>query len=407
MNSLAELLGGVPDRKEQVDPFFARFGFRQNPFPAARTVIEEVLYNQIEARDRFVALVREVLAAEPQRRAMAVVGGTGGGKTHFLRHCQYLMKEFRKTSSKPFVVVEVLAGSTSATYLIREILREADETAKLSREYDLLTAIVRSSESEADFNAIKQVELRNVLQLLFRATRTGFSPPDRDGRMSFEPLRDLAKKWLAGASLSNTEKRHLGVFSRLTSAAMMVRFMSELLALARAKQILDGVMLCLDEVETLFSGSSSSSKIQGYLQDLRYLFDEALRGTEGYSLLVLSASTGQGTLNLRTYNYPLFQRLGFEEGSRADLQAIADSSEVKGLADVYVEYELKRANLNRAKVEDILTDAELDEAYKTAATADRNAPSTLVRRVNQGQLLQALHQIVERKRAASEARERT
>jgi hypothetical protein len=401
MPSLAELLGETPQQKDHDEPFYARFGFKRNPFPAARTIIEEVLYNQIDARDRFVGLVRQMLEDDPQRRAMGVQGGTGGGKTHFLRHCQYLMREFRRTSGRAFVVVEILAGSSSASHLVREVLREADEAAKLSGEYDLLTALVRSCEDETDFDRLKQGELKNVLQLLFRASRPGFQPPDRDGRMMFEPLRDLAKKWLEGATLSNTEKRHLGVFARLGSAAMMTRNMTELLAFARHKNILFGVLLCLDEVETLFSGSYNASKIQGYLQDLRYLFDEAVRGSEGYSLLMLSASTAQGAANLRNYNYPLFQRLGFEEGSRADLLAISDASEVKGIANVYMSYERGRADLKSKVFPPILSDEDFESAYQAAATTDRIVAPNHVRRVNQGQLLQALHQIVEKKREAA------
>jgi hypothetical protein len=397
MPSLAELLGEPQEQNDHEDPFYVRFGFKRNPFPAARTIIEDVLYNQKEARDRFVSLVRHVLADEPQRRAIGVQGSTGGGKTHFLRHCQFLMREFRKTSDRPFVVVEILAGSSSASHLVREVLREADEATKLAGEYDLLTAIVRSCENAAELDRLKQGELKNVLQLLFRASRGGFVPPDRDGRMTFEPLRDLSKKWLAGAALSNTEKRHLGVFSRLASAAMMTRNMTELLAFARAKKLVFGVMLCLDEVETLFSGSYGTSKIQGYLQDIRYLFDEAMRGSEGYSLLMLSASTPQGAANLRNYNYP-FQRLGFEEDSRADLVAISDPSEVKGIAELYMKHEWERAALKTKKYPEILSNDDLEAAYRTASATERGSVSTQVKRVNQGQLLQALHQIVEKKR---------
>lgn len=100
MPSLAELLGEPPEQNEHQDAFYIRFGFKRNPFPAARTIIEEVLYNQMEARDRFVGQVRQVLADDPQRRAIGVQGSTGGGKTYFLRHCQFLMREFRKTSDR-------------------------------------------------------------------------------------------------------------------------------------------------------------------------------------------------------------------------------------------------------------------------------------------------------------------
>jgi hypothetical protein len=345
-----------------------------------------------------VGIVREVLEQDPQRRAIGVVGGTGGGKTHFLRHCQHLMRGFGESGRKPFVIAEVLAGSSSAVQLLQQVFREADETAKLHGEYDLLTAIIRSAQQEEDFDSIRQPELRGVLQLLFRATQTGFVPPDRDRQMSFEPLRDLTKKWLNGASLSPSEKRYLGVFSRLGSAAMMTRLLSELFSVARKTNILEGVMLCLDELETLFSGSLSSPRIQGFLQDVRYFFDEAIRGKDGYSLLLLSASTPLGTANLRDYSYPLYQRLGFEEGSRAELSSIASVEEVKGISEIYIEHELRRAKLEKKKFPAILTASELEEAYRSAATTDRAAQTAPVQRVNQGQLLQALHNIVERKR---------
>jgi hypothetical protein len=402
MNSLAELLGEVPQAKQQGDPFFARYGFQRNPFPAARTVIEGVLYNQIEARAKFVGIVREVLDQDPQRRAIGVVGGTGGGKTHFLRHCQHLMKGFRETASRPFVIAEVLAGSSSAVHLLREVFREADEAAKLRGEYDLITAIIRNAQHEDDFSSVRQPELRGVLQLLFRATQPGFVPPDRDRQMSFELLRDIVKKWLSGATLSTTEKRYIGVFSRLGSAAMITRLLSELFSIARKRDIIEGVMLCLDELETLFTGGLSSSKIQGFLQDIRYFFDEAVRGNDGYSLLLLSASTPLGTANLRDYSYPLYQRLGFEEGSRAELLPIGSSKEVKGISDVYIEYEHKRAQLAEREFPEILTAADLEEAYRSAATTDRSAQTAPVQRVNQAQLLQALHTIVERKRAEAD-----
>jgi hypothetical protein len=179
---------------------------------------------------------------------------------------------------------------------------------------------------------------------------------------------------------------------------MMTRNMTELLAFARAKKLVFGVMLCLDEVETLFSGSYGTSKIQGYLQDIRYLFDEAMRGSEGYSLLMLSASTPQGAANLRNYNYPLFQRLGFEEDSRADLVAISDPSEVKGIAELYMKHEWERAALKTKKYPEILSNDDFEDAYRTASATERGSVSTQVKRVNQGQLLQALHQIVEKKR---------
>lgn len=56
----------------------------------------------------------------------------------------------------------------------------------------------------------------------------------------------------------------------------MIRVMTELFSLARYQGLFKGVMVCLDEIEAIFSSGVSTSRIQSFLQDLRYLFDEAV-----------------------------------------------------------------------------------------------------------------------------------
>ncbi|OJY38680.1 MAG: hypothetical protein BGP06_09450 [Rhizobiales bacterium 65-9] len=398
MSSLKAVIGAGSSH-QQVDLFFNRFGLAKNPFPASRTIIDQVMYNQEAALQKFVGRVQEVVQADgPQRRAIGVVAGTGGGKTHFLRHCQFQMHEIDDRLDRPFVVVEVLAGSGSAVQVLREILNRADDVAKRLGEFDLVTAIVRKASKLGKFAHVKQIDLRSVLQLLNRASEPNFVPPDRNQLMKFDALRDLAKRWLGGATISASERNYLGVFSRLSSAALMTKVLSELLSIARQAGLLEGVFLCIDEMETLFLSGVSSSKVQAYLQDLRYLFDESSRAMEGYSLLVMSASTQNGAANLQNYNYPLYQRLGFEGDAKAELEPIKDLDEVRSFADKYIDYELRRVSKtgNVAAARMILDEGDLETAFKDAASTNRQFRS--LKEVNQGQLLEALHNLVERKR---------
>lgn len=403
MKTLAELIGQPVADGAAGDRYLARFGMERNPFPTARTILPAVMYNQEEALKEFASRVKDILGPKPQKRSMAVIGGTGGGKSHFLRHCQYLFEDYVAQLEVAYAAIEFLAGTNSVAQMIREILRRCDEVVKDRGEYDLLAAIVRGMNDPDDVYPVRQTDLRNVLALLYQSTQDGYSPPDRDGAMTFDALRELAKKWIGGATLSQTERKYLGVYSRLGSASMMTRVVSEVLALAHHRKIIGGVFVALDEVEAIFSGQSSSGKTQAFLQDLRYLFDEATKGEEGYSLMIIAASTTTGTTSLRDFNYPLYQRLGFEGDQRVELDPINGLLEVHKFAIEYIKYERQRAEEmfsgRRLKpIKDLLSDEDFEEAYHIASSATRDYTMRSQGSVNQGQLLEALHSIVERKR---------
>jgi hypothetical protein len=393
---------------EGVDPFFAGYGLARNPFPPARTIIPQVLYNQEEALGKFVSRVKELIQPEPQRRSFGIIGGTGGGKTHFLRHCQELMLNFGRESSHHFITVEFPAGTGSVLQLVREIVRRADEQSRERGEIDLLTALIRNADDLNRFSLVKQPEVRSVMQLLFQANSTDFVPPDRDRALTFDSLREIAKKWLSANALTQTERKYLGVFSRLATPSMAVRAMGELLTLARTLGVFDGMLLCLDEMEALFTSGLSASKVQSFLQDLRYLFDDALRGTTGYSLLIITGSTGNGLTVLTDFNYPLYQRLGLEASARADLQPVANLDDARSFAEAYINYEHERAeelellaqHTGPGQARALISADELRSAY-TAAIGTAPPLARLSGTANQAQLLEALHTVVEEKRRAS------
>jgi hypothetical protein len=394
MRSLAQLIGEPTSRQaEAVDPFFAAYGLARNPFPSA--IIPQVLYN---------SRVKDLIQAEPQRRSFGVVGGPGGGKTHFLRHCQELILNYGRESTHNFITVEFPAGTGSVLQLVREIVRRADEQLRDRGEIDLLTALIRKASDIEEWASIRQPEVGSVMSLLSRANSPDFVPPDRDRALTFDALREIARKWLSANALTQTERRYLGVFSRLATSSMATRVVGELLTLARSLKIFDGMLLCIDEMEALFTGGVSAAKIQSFLQDLRYLFDDALKGATGYSLLIITASTGRGLTQLTDFNYPLYQRLGLEADARAELQQIADIDDARSFAEAYIDYEHERvqeAHLLTQPVtrqaRSLLSRDELRSAYNAAVgTAPPLTRSS--GRANQAQLLEALHNLVEEKR---------
>ena len=394
ISTLGGLLKDVVVGGEGKNAFLASYGMRRNPFPPARTIYPEVIYNQQDALQRFAGHAAAIVGEPLSRRSLAVLGGTGQGKSHFQRHCQYEVR----AHGLPIVTVEFLAGSGSAAVLVREVFRAADECVKLVGELDLLSAVVNRINDGA-LGPVRQSDLRAALLKLVEAGKQGYVPLDSAQRFDFQTLLDVCRRWIVGDTLTQTERRYLRVSGRLSSGSLMIRVMTELFALARQLGLFRGVMICLDELETVFSSGASTSKVQSFLQDIRYMFDEAVGQSSGYSLLMVSGSTARGADNLRNYNYPLFQRLGFESEARSVLHQVESIEQARRFADVYLEHEREefiretKTQVTLDKARSLIDDDNLRRAFygpSLVPTADER---------NQARLLEELHRIVEEKRA--------
>lgn len=393
------------------DPFFERYGLLKNPFPPSRTIIPEILYDQDEAWDRFASLIQGVLGNTPERRAMGILGGTGGGKTHFLRHCRWQLESFCQDTFRRFVFVEFQAGSGKVQDLLREAFRAADALCQKAGEVDFITALVNALEASSSVDTVlrnvQQDDLRSALNHLMESAAPNFRPADRGGQYGFETLRDLFRRWLLGDTLSQTERKYLGVFSRIGTASLAVRVLRELFTMARSLKIIVGMLLCLDEVETLFTGGLRPAQYQAFLQDLRYLYDEALRDGVGYSLLMISASTSRGADELRNINYPVYQRLGFEGEARVELSPISGVVDARDFAYEYIEYahshwkEKYPREQPQRDPKSLLSEKEIEEAYRSAL-ASSEPRLHKESKVSQAPLLEVLHRKVEDKRQSAE-----
>ncbi|MGA7562059.1 MAG: BREX system ATP-binding domain-containing protein [Desulfobaccales bacterium] len=387
-----------------IDSFFESYGLIGNPFPPSRKIIPKIIHDQDDAIGKFAVLVKEVLAEKPNRRAMGILGGTGGGKTHFLRFCSWELGEFCKKHSRKFIFVEFQAGSGKVQEIVRESLRAADLLCRDEGAVDFITALVAAIVDNNDRNSIlmhvQLDDLRIAITNLIKLKINNF----KLGPYDFEKLRELFRRWLHGGTLSQTERKYLGVFSRISTASYAIRVLREVLTLARLLKIFEGMMLCLDEIETLFS--LRPGQYQAFLQEIRYFYDEAVKDESGYSLLMLSASTSYGADLLRSVNYPVYQRLGFEADSKVELNPISGVVDAREFSLFYINYNhdaWREKNPDKNPINnpiDIIEEKEIEEAYRVAlGVSDRKLK--IEGKVNQAPLLEALYQKVEKKREES------
>jgi hypothetical protein len=390
---------------EPPDPFWDSYGLAGNPFPPSRTIIREIIYDQVTQYDRFITLVGELLESPPKRRALAIVAGTGGGKTHFLHYCQWTFDEVVcKKQQRKFLTVEVVAGASTTLDLVHAILTAADAHFRDEGSGSLGSALVnRAQDKESDvFGDAHVDDVRSALEHLSRAV-SNKTAPDPRGLYTPEVLFELFGRWLQGATLTETQKKYLGVVSRLSTGPVAIRALTDLLHIARKLGLLEGVFLSVDEMESLFGGAIRASQYQSFLQDLRFLFDQAVTDNKGYSLLILTTATPFGANSLLNAIYPLYQRLSYEGPGRVQLDPIGSPEQAKEFATVFIQYsqrKWKESVGTRTPKRDafgMLSDAEIRAAFREAAALGGEGDG---KPVSQGPLLDALW------RAANAARER-
>jgi len=191
--SLRDLVLGTPEVQQTRDSFFERYGLRKNPFPANRTIMPEVLFNQEHAIQRVAQLFKEIIGTTPQRRAMAVLAGTGGGKTHFLRYCRKDLEGALAETNHRLLFVEFQAGSGKLQDIAKEILSSSDAFCRAIGEEDFITALVKrvKSDNVAALVDVHQDDLRSALGRVLEASQLGFKPKDRAGIYDFNLLREV------------------------------------------------------------------------------------------------------------------------------------------------------------------------------------------------------------------------
>jgi hypothetical protein len=156
--------------------------------------------------------------------------------------------------------------------------------------------------------------------------------------------------------------------------------------------VLEGVLVCMDEVEAIFSMGARFAQIQAFLHELRYFYDDTVRDGDGYSVLLVCASTDTGRDRLRQVNYAVFQRLGFE--SSVELQRIQGVAQAIDFTHHYIDHFHRRwqhshpGESPRYAPRSLLPNEAIEAAFREASVKGASeAP--------QGPLLDALHRKAE------------
>jgi hypothetical protein len=381
-----------PVNKQAANIALEKFGLELNPFPPNRMIVPDVIYGQDQNVNRFLTTSVEILnASAPQRRAVAIVAGTGGGKTHFLQYCRHAFPQVSKKFGQRFILSEFVAGSGKMMDLIRNIIRDSDEMCKELDGCDFLTAIVRELEiQKAPDEHLEKLRIPEVREVLSRLLSVKRAQPD----FSFEMMISFARKWISAETLTQTEKRKLGLVSRISTPAFAVKVLRELFSLARKLHLFHGLFICIDEIESLFTRGLSPAQIQAFLQDVRYFYDESVRDEQGFDLLLLTASTTTGADNLLKVNPPIFQRFGYERDNRLLLNQIESVGDAIEFSYKYVDYyndKWKENNRSRPEqaARNIITPKEIETAFIAASAGHRAAAP--------GSLLDLLHKTIQEK----------
>jgi hypothetical protein len=222
--------------------------------PPARPT--EVWIGRDEARRRMRSIIRSA-GRVPTSQILLLWADFGAGKTHALRHLQFLALE-----NPELVPLYVVTPQGVRSFL------------------DLYRAIIEAMH-DAGF-------LQQVGQELFNATMKVEAQSDLDRALIRVPTYNehtskVALAWLRAEKVPATEMRDLGITRRLETVADVVNALDRLLELLRGDQ--RHVILLIDEMQEL---ADLGKKLPEAIGGLHKVFD---RSTEGLTL-VFSFTTG-------------------------------------------------------------------------------------------------------------------
>lgn len=296
---------------------FARFGLRENPFPATG-LDSGVLYHDHVADELQViqAWINDVWSAtDPQRsrlgavRPLAVFGSLGVGKTHLL---SYLEQGLRWNPMTP-ALRKGLADEGMTRLVLADLflryLPHVDEGTEPGS--GLLRKLIDIASSSPEAEDRMQAALRDgspVRLPFFAAVKS--SEPDAVLWLS---------RWLRREYTTPTQRSKLGLSGVLQSEGEAVRAIADLVRLAHAAGILQAWFVFIDQLEELWRPNViTPTRRARFLTDLRHLVDEALEGAPIAMLLAwnttVEADRHSGPPNVRNrleMDYrALLQRLG-------------------------------------------------------------------------------------------------
>ena len=373
-------LGTMPSPDDGWD----RLGILRNPFPTKSAPIWDVFHNQAAVRDRFYLDLIEFLKPPHPVTTLFFTGGNRVGKTHFMEHHrQALPAELQSRQlALPIAVVSAELARFEDFYF--RVIDQISESLRVQTGSGLFDRI------DVDPAALKPGDFRRAIEKLVRTEGV-----DADA------IRALFIGWIRGDRLRVTQRRELGVYGLVDSAAQMQNTFGGIVRHLRACKFgsgeeplnCAGLLIFVDEFELVWR--HRRDRRDQFLQGLRALVDEC---ADGGLFLCIGMATGLGpeVAHLEG-DYPaLFARL---KGDR-DIPALVEIE--SGLIGVeYVrEFEKHARAAFAAKypgrsVESfppLFTDREVDGIFRDMVGSARGAT------VSQADFFDRLHLVAEERR---------
>jgi hypothetical protein len=364
---------------------WSALGFLRNPFPSRSSPNWEVLYNQVEVRDRFAQVFQGFLQGQPTT-TMFFVGGNRVGKTHFMEYHRHKLPPLLKARGIVLPIAVVLAQFGDFVGLCRGVIEQTSDALRRQTGSGLLEGTLTPD----DISVIETLPPGDFRRALKRVA------DDVRGDRKL-----LLQRWLRGERLRAAQRSELGVMEHLDSAATLVAALGGLVQFLRGSKThsCPGILVFVDEFELLWK--HRRDRRDQFLQGLRALIDACPLGL----FLCVGMATGVGPkIDDLERDYPaLFQRL---KGARAipALVEIDSVTEAQAYARAFIEQGRKRfreAHPTAGEfVDEFLTQREIEQLYRSSPGGALAAGT-----VSQGDFFDSLHEHADKKLREHQAKQ--
>lgn len=362
---------------------YTTYGFQKNPFPTNAQESYKICYNQEEVKNEFMKKLKSFII-DQHIATLLIDAEHRVGKTNFLLHYFYELKDISEISNKSFKVIYI--RNYGDNYLVMhkalvEMLGESlflDILNKLKDKKDALETI-----SDTDFK-------KGLLSCIKTPNLFGFDP----NKVS------LFFEWFMGLKCTQKELKEIEVFSNITTSSLAIRYLRDLITISRSLGIMNSLMVFMDEFELIFGASVSRAKRDKYLQDLRSLIEEIQTG-----IFIVGAITPAALVSL-SKDYPALKARFGESNS---LSPIRNAIEAQAYAYEYINFSKQEYEKNIKSTKDkesrksksIIEKEDILKIYNELANSNRSneqlSLTSVSGDVKQGFFFEKLHLYVEEK----------
>ena len=344
-------------KKREKNPY-KMYGFLRNPFPVNVQEFHRICYNQDKAKNIFLMRLRSFI--ENQKiETLLIHADHRVGKTNFLRYYFNDLKGISKNRGNDFNYAYIREYNDNYLIFHKAIIDElgVDFFIELFNKIKDDTGIL---------NEIQETDFKKGIQSCIECVTLS-------DELNFEYIF-LFFEWFKGIKYPPKKLDKIGVSSSITTSSLAIRYLKDLIEVSRISGVLKGLIIFMDEFESIFGESVSRGKRDKYLQDIRSLLDEIQTG-----IFIVCALTPNALLELSKY-----QALKARFGESISLSSIRDVDEAIAYANEYINF-AKDEVKNNKDVKNIITEKDIKKIYNDFDEEE----------IKQGYFFEKLHYFIE------------